>query len=190
MDPRDEKAKMLAGELYLASDPVLRQERARARALTRRYNATAEDETELRSQILGELFGSLGPGVEIEPPFHCDYGYNISAGANLYMNFGCVVLDCCPVHIGENVLAGPYVQMCGAYHPLDPQLRLTGRELAGPIVIGNNVWIGAGAIIGANVTIGDNSVIGAGSIVIRDIPPDVLAAGNPCRVIRPLASRS
>ncbi|MHB0870113.1 MAG: sugar O-acetyltransferase [Chloroflexota bacterium] len=179
---------MLAGELYLASDPVLREERIRARALTRRYNATTEVEVELRSQILGDLFGHLGPGVEIEPPFYCDYGYNIFAGANLYMNFGCVVLDCCPIRIGDDVLVGPYVQILGAYHPLDPELRLTGRELAGPINIGNNVWIGAGVIIGAGATIGDNSVIGAGSVVIRDIPPDVLAAGNPCRVIRPLSS--
>lgn len=186
-DTRSEKAKMLAGELYLASDPTLRQERMRARTLTRRYNSTTEEEAELRSQILGDLFGRLGPGVEIEPPFHCDYGYNILAGADLYMNFGCVVLDCCPVRIGDNVMLGPYVQLLGAYHPLDPGLRLTHRELAAPISIGSNVWIGAGAIIGAGVTIGDESVIGAGSVVIRDVPAGVLAAGNPCRVIRSLS---
>ena len=187
LDANDEKAKMLAGELYLASDRALRQERVRARALTRRFNSTTEEETELRSQILSDLFGSLGPGVEIEPPFYCDYGHNIFAGSNLYMNFGCVVLDCCPIRIGDNVLLGPYVQILGAYHPLDLELRLTGRELAGPISIGSNVWIGGGVIIGAGVTVGDNSVIGAGSVVITNVPPGVLAAGNPCRVIRPLS---
>lgn len=104
------------------------------------------------------------------------------------MNSGCVVLDCCPVKIGDNVMLGPYAQILGAYHPLDPELRLTQRELAKPISIGSNVWIGGGVIIGAGVTIGDNSVIGAGSVVIRDVPPGVLAAGNPCRIIRSLSA--
>lgn len=186
MKQRSEKEKMLAGELYLASDPELRKERTRARGLLRRFNSTTETDEEARAQILGELFGRLGPGVEIEPPFYCDYGYNISAGVNLYMNFGCVVLDCNLVQLGDNLLCGPYVQIYAAYHPTDPQMRMTRLELAAPIKIGNDVWIGGGAIIGAGVTIGDNSVIGAGSIVLKDIPAGVLAAGNPCRVIRSL----
>jgi maltose O-acetyltransferase len=188
MDNRDEKAKMLAGELYLASDPTLRRERERARLLTKRYSATQPEASELRQQLLVELFGDLGPGAEIEPPFHCDYGYNIHAGRGLFMNFGCVVLDCCPIWLGDNVLVGPYVQICAAYHPLDPQIRLGGRELAGPIAIGSNVWLGGGVVIGAGVNIGQDSVIGANSVVIRDVPPGVLAAGNPCRVIRSLAA--
>ncbi len=188
MGTRDEKSKMLSGELYLASDPLLQQERVKARALTRRCNLTTEEQFQLRSQILGDLFGHIGPDAVIEPPFYCDYGYNIFAGANLYMNFGCVVLDCCPIRIGDDAMIGPYVQLLGAFHPLDPRLRQTGRELGGPINIGSNVWIGAGAIISAGVTIGDNSVIGAGSTVIRDVPPYVLAAGNPCRVMRSLSS--
>lgn len=181
-----EKQRMLAGQLYLASDPELVAERRRARHLLRLYNQTTAEEADRRSTILAELFGRVGPKVEIEPPFSCDYGYNIFAGNNLYMNFGCVVLDCGTVDIGDDVLCGPYVQICAGYHPVDPELRLTGRELAGPIRIGSNVWIGGGAIIGQGVTIGDNTTIGAGSVVTRDVPANVVAAGNPCRIIRQL----
>ncbi len=122
----------------------------------------------------------------IEPPFYCDYGWNISLGDRAFLNFDCVVLDCAPVVIGDGCLIGPGVQLCAATHPLEPALRADGLESAGPITLGRNVWIGAGAIVGPGVTIGDNSVIGAGSVVLRDVPPDVLAAGSPCRVLRPL----
>lgn len=184
VSPRTEKQKMLAGELYLASDPALVAEHQRTAAQTQKYNATAETESELRSRLLQELFAQVGRNAQITPPFYCDYGHNIYAGDNLYMNVGCVVLDCNVVRFGDNVLLGPYVQICAAYHPTDPTVRLTGRELAAPICIGNNVWIGAGSIIGAGVTIGDNTTIGAGSVVVKNIPANVVAVGNPCRVIR------
>lgn len=181
-----EKQLMLAGELYLASDPELAAERRRARRLARLYNATTEEEDETRNTLLREWLGKCGPRITIEPPFVCDYGGNIFAGDNLYMNFGCVILDCNTVEIGDNVMMGPNVHLYAAYHPTDPQVRLAGRELAAPIRIGSNVWIGGGAIICPGVTIGDNTTIGAGSVVVKDVPPNVVAAGNPCRVIRPV----
>lgn len=184
MASESEKQKMLAGELYLASDPELAAESKRARRLLRLYNATTEEELEQRSQLLQELFGAVGAKVEIVPPFHCDYGSHIYVGNNFYMNYGCVILDCNVVRIGENVLCGPYVQIYAAYHPTDPTVRETGRELAAPVTIGNNVWIGGGTIICPGVTIGDNTTIGAGSVVTKDIPASVVAVGNPCQVIR------
>ncbi|MEG3973394.1 MULTISPECIES: sugar O-acetyltransferase [unclassified Microcoleus] len=181
-----EKEKMLAGELYLGADEQLIAERHRARRLARTYNSTREDEPDKRLEILAEWFGAIGPKVEIEPPFYCDYGSNIYAGNGLYMNFGCVILDCNRVNIGENLLCGPNVQIYTAFHPTDPEIRLSGRELAAEINIGNNVWIGGGSIICPGVTVGDNSTIGAGSVVVKDIPANVVAAGNPCRIIRHL----
>lgn len=183
---KTEKQKMLSGELYLAADEELSSGRQRARRLTRIYNSTREDEQPKRLEILAELFGSVGPKVEIEPPFYCDYGSNIYAANGLYMNFGCIILDCHQVNIGENLLCGPNVQIYTAFHPTDPQIRLSGLELAAPIHIGNNVWIGGGSIICPGVTVGDNSTIGAGSVVVKDIPANVVVAGNPCRVIRQL----
>ncbi|MEG5044958.1 sugar O-acetyltransferase [Microcoleus sp. B4-C1] len=183
---KTEKQKMLAGELYLAADEQLILERQRARRLARTYNSTREDEPDKRLEILAEWFGAVGPKVEIEPPFYCDYGSNIYAGNGLYMNFGCVILDCNRVNIGENLLCGPNVQIYTAFHPTDPEIRLSGRELAAEINIGNNVWIGGGSIICPGVTIGDNSTIGAGSVVVKNIPANVVAAGNPCRIIRHL----
>lgn len=184
---KTEKQKMLAGELYLAEDPELAGESKRASRLLRRYNSTTEEQQEQRQEILQELFGKIGDKVSILPPFHCDYGSNIFAGDKLFMNYGCVILDCNIVHIGENVLCAPYVQIYTAYHPTEPEIRLSGRELAAPINIGNNVWIGGSAIICPGVTIGDNTTIGAGSVVVKDIPENVVAAGNPCRVIRYLS---
>lgn len=181
-----EKQKMLAGKLYIADDPELTADRRRARQLMSMYNRTTEEEPEERLRILRELLGSVGPEVTVEPPFYCDYGYNIFASDKLYVNFGCVILDCNIVRIGENVMLGPYVQIYAAYHPTDPKLRASGPELASPITIGSNVWIGGGAIVCPGVTIGDNTTIGAGSVVVRDIPANVVAAGNPCRVIRHL----
>jgi maltose O-acetyltransferase len=183
---RTEKEKMLAGEPYLASDPELREERRRARCLTRLYNQTTEEERGRRTEILRELFGAGGASASIEPPFHCDYGSNIIVGDNVFMNFGCVVLDCNVVRIGDDVQCGPGVQIYAAYHPTDPAARSAAPELAAPVTIGANVWIGGGAIICPGVSIGANTTIGAGSVVTRDIPANVVAAGNPCRVIRTL----
>jgi maltose O-acetyltransferase len=183
---RTEREKMLAGELYVAADPALTQERRRARRLTRLYNATTEEEPERRLELLRELLGHAGAGITIEPPFHCDYGTYISIGDGFFMNFGGVILDCNYVRIGDNVQCGPNVQICAATHPLEAAQRTLGPELGAPITIGDNVWLGAGAIILAGVTIGANTTIGAGSVVNRDIPANVLAAGNPCRVIREL----
>lgn len=182
--PSSELEKMLAGELYIASDPELISMRKRARRLTRAFNLTSEEEQSLRMDLLKELFGRVEGKIEIEPPFHCDYGVNISVGPDLFINFGCVILDCAAVKIGRQVAIGPDVQIYTATHPLDPEIRCAGPELAKPIHIQDQVWIGGGSILCPGVTIGEGSTLGAGSVVVKDIPPYVLAAGNPCRVIR------
>ena len=184
---KNELERMLAGELYDASDPELCRMRSEARRLTRQFNATTEEERGLRMEILQELFASVGSNITIEPPFHCDYGCHIHAGKNFYMNFNCIILDCATVAIGDDVMAGPGVHIYTAFHPLDARERVQGLELAAPVSIGNRVWIGGGAIICPGVVIGDNTTIGAGSVVTRDIPANVFAAGNPCRVLRRLA---
>jgi maltose O-acetyltransferase len=178
-----EKEKMLSGELYRAWDPQLAQERLRARDLTRAFNNTAAAEREVRQEILSRLLGS-GEGVWIEPPFYCDYGSNIYLGRNVYFNFNCVVLDVARVDIGDSTMFGPNVQIYTATHTMDVETRRTGLELGKAISIGSEVWVGGGAIINPGVRIGSRSVIGAGSVVTRDIPEGVFAAGNPCRVIR------
>jgi maltose O-acetyltransferase len=181
-----EYQRMLAGELYLASDPELREMRERARRITCAFNASSEEEPARRTELLAELFGSVGARVEIEPPFQCDYGRHIRVGDDVFINFQCVILDCAPVTIGERVLIGPGVHIYAATHPTDPEVRRTGRELALPVTIGDDVWIGGGAVICPGVTIGSRSTIGAGSVVLRDVPSGVVAAGNPCRVLRAL----
>ncbi len=186
MPPNAEKTLMLAGEPYLSSDPALAQERLNARRLTRLYNATTEEEPDRRRQILVELLGAIGEHCEIEPPFRCDYGSLIALGDNFYANFGCVILDCNRVAIGRDVKFGPGVHIYAATHPADPVLRASGRELGLPVTIGDGVWVGGGSIILPGVTIGEGSTIGAGSVVAKSIPPRVVAAGVPCRVIRAL----
>jgi maltose O-acetyltransferase len=189
MGDRDktEREKMLAGELYLATDPELEAETLRASRWLRQYRETIDGDWQARRQILQNLFGKVGAEPKIVPPFHCDYGSHIDIGDRFYMNYGGVILDCNRVEIGNDVLCAPYVQIYAAHHPIDPTMRRTGRELASPVRIGNNVWIGGGAIICPGVTIGDNTTIGAGSVVTRDIPANVVAAGNPCRVLRSIA---
>ena len=179
-----EMQKMIAGENYDPGDSELVNARRRARSLTRAFNSSIENETERRHAILHELFGRVDGKVTIEPPFYCDYGSNVFVGKDLFMNFGCVILDCAEVHIGDSVLCGPNVQIYTATHPLDAKERASGIESAKPIKIGNRVWLGGGAIICPGVTIGDDAVIGAGSVVTKSIPPKVLAAGNPCRIIK------
>lgn len=180
---RSEKEKMLAGDYYDAGDETLVKEREDARELIYDFNNARPKEIEKKVRILRQLINAKGT-FYIEPPFYCDYGYNIEIGDNFYANFGCVVLDVNRVIIGDNVLMAPNVQIYTATHPTDPKERLTGKEFAKPITIGDNVWIGGGAIICPGVTIGSNTTIAAGSVVTKDIPDNVIAAGNPCKVIR------
>lgn len=179
-----ERERMVAGEPYDAGAPELREARGRARALTARYNATRQEEASERRTILEELLGYAGEGVSIEPPFFCDYGWNISAEDGVFLNFNCVILDVAPVRIGALTQVGPGVQISAATHPTDPRERERGVEYGRAVEIGRNVWIGAGAVIGPGVTVGDDTVVGAGSVVVRDLPAGVVAVGNPCRPIR------
>jgi len=178
-----ERERMVAGELYNALDAELCAARTRARVLCHALNATRPTEEAERRRLLGELFAAGGDTVWLEPPFYCDYGANITLGQRVYFNFNCVVLDVCPVRIGDCTLFGPAVQVYTALHPLNAELRRK-QEYARPVTIGSDVWVGGAAIICPGVTIGDRTVIGAGSVVTRDIPAGVLAVGNPCRVVR------
>jgi maltose O-acetyltransferase len=178
-----EKEKMLAGELYDPLDTELVVARDRARDLCQDLNATRERDREARRAILKQLFGKGGDSVWLQPPFFCDYGSNIQLGERVFFNFNCIVLDVCEVKIGDFTLFGPAVQIYTATHPMNAELRRK-QEFAKPIEIGSDVWVGGGAIICPGVKIGSRSVIGAGSVVTRDIPDGVFAAGNPCRVIR------
>jgi maltose O-acetyltransferase len=180
---KSEKEKMLAGDLYNACDEELINERKYAKNLTFEFNNTKPIEKEKRQEILKQLITTKG-SFHIEAPFNCDYGYNIEVGENFYANCGCTILDVTKVKIGDNVLLAPNVQIYTATHPIDPIERLTGKEYGKPIVIGNNVWIGGGSIICPGVKIGDNVTIGSGSVVTKDIPDNVIAVGNPCRVIK------
>lgn len=181
-----EKEKMLAGELYAPYDPELVAERLRCRQLLREINRSDPADEAGRSRMLGRLLGAIGERSWIEPPFYCDYGANIFAGARFYANFNCVILDCARIDIGDDVFFAPNVQLYAATHPLAAAERIEGPELARPIRVGSRVWIGGGAIVLAGASIGDGTTIGAGSVVTRDIPAGVLAAGNPCRVLRAL----
>jgi maltose O-acetyltransferase len=180
---RTEHDKMLAGELYDPFDAGLVRARERARDLCARLNATRAAEHAERRRLSQELLGTGGDSAWIQPPFHCDYGSNIHLGTRVFFNFNCVVLDVCRVEIGEYTLFGPGVQILTPLHPLDAALRRR-QEFGKPIEIGADVWVGGGALILAGVRIGSRAVIGAGSVVTRDVPEDVFAAGNPCRVIR------
>jgi maltose O-acetyltransferase len=187
---KSEKEKMLAGELYNASDSELTSERLKARVYCKTYNDSTEEQILLRKEILRKLIGGYRKGLMIEPPFHCDYGSNITVGEKVYFNFNCVVLDVNEVTIGDNVLFGPGVQIYTASHPMDYKARAEWKESGKPISIGSDTWVGGGTIICPGVTIGARSVIGAGSVVIKDIPADSFAAGNPCKVIKPLDQES
>ncbi len=180
---KSERDKMLAGELYDPFDPDLMAARERARDLCHALNQSRESEQDERRRLLTELLGAGGDSVWMQPPFYCDYGSNILLGERVYFNFNCVVLDVCEVRIGDYTLFGPGVQILTSLHPFDAQSRRE-QEFGKPIEIGADVWVGGGALILAGVRIGSRSVIGAGSVVTRDVPEGVLAAGNPCRVIR------
>ena len=178
-----ERDKMLAGELYDPLDPELVAARERARDLCQALNATREGEQNERRRILTGLFGKGGDSVWMQPPFYCDYGAHIELGERVFFNFNCVVLDVCPVRIGDYTLFGPAVQIYTPMHPFNAELRRR-QEFGKPVEIGSDVWVGGGAIILPGVRIGSRAVVGAGSVVTRDIPDGVFAAGNPCRVIR------
>ncbi|GHV39744.1 maltose O-acetyltransferase [Clostridia bacterium] len=173
-----EKQKMLAGELYSASDPELTAERGRAMKMCAEFNSGGALDD------LKPLFGHAGKGLVITPTFKCDYGYNICLANNVYINYDCIMLDVCDIIIGNNVKIGPRVSIFTAAHPLDAKTRVSGLEFGKAVMIGNDAWIGGGAIICPGVTIGGGTVIGAGAVVTRDIPKHTVAAGNPCRVIK------
>lgn len=175
---------MLRGALYFGYDPELVAARLHARRLLKRYNDSDPGAADERLAMLRDLLGQVGESPDIEPPFQCDYGFNITLGDRVFMNFGCVLLDCAPIVIGSKTLLAPGVHIYTATHPTDPDVRGQGLERALPVTIGHNVWIGGGVRIGPGVTIGDDSVIGTGSVVVRSIPSSVVAYGNPCRVAR------
>lgn len=186
---KTEKEKMLAGELYNPLDKVLIEDRIRTRLLIKRLNDSGEDQTDDRYSILRELIPNAQKDLWLQPPFFCDYGYNMIIGEKVFFNFNCVVLDVTYVKIGSRSMFGPNVQIYTATHPLDHVERSSGVEFAKPISIGEDVWIGGSVVVCPGVTIGDRSVIGAGSVVTKNIPSDVFAAGNPCRVIRELKNK-
>ncbi|MCQ4306405.1 sugar O-acetyltransferase [Pseudomonas stutzeri] len=176
-----EKQKMLAGELYQPGDAELQADQAAAKAWMVRYNAALGETAAVRRAMLGELFGSVGEGTVIRPPFHCDYGYNIRLGEGVFLNFNCVILDVVEVRVGAGTQIGPAVQIYAADHPRGAEERRSGLEYGRPVIIGENVWIGGGAIILPGVTIGDGALIGAGSVVTRDVAVGATVVGNPAR---------
>jgi len=175
---------MLAGEMYDPMDPELVKERLEARLEFQEINSMPEDRKQERDELFYALMGAAGEGLYIEPPFYCDYGYNIKLGKDVFMNYNCCILDVMEVTIGNNVMFAPNVQLYTATHPLEAKARNSGREFAKPISIGNDVWIGGGAIVCPGVAIGNGVVIGAGSVVTKDVPDNVFVAGNPARVIK------
>lgn len=179
-----EREKALAGLPYNIMDPALKALRRKAHAAIYAYNRSDPLEDEPQSEILKGLLGGLGAGAFIETPFRCAYGVNTYLGDGVYMNTGCVVLDCARVEIGARTLLGPTVQIYTAIHPLDAQQRAAYVETAKPVILGCNVWIGGGAILLPGVTVGDNAVVGAGSVVAKDVPADCVVVGNPAKVIR------
>lgn len=179
-----EKEKMLAGQLYLASDEELSKDRLKARRLFRTFNNTTEEEIEYRTKLLKELFGTTGEGIFIEPNFKCDYGYNIHVGKNFFANYDCIILDVCNVTIGDNCMMAPRVCIYTATHPLDAESRISGAEFGKPVTIGDNVWFGGSSVVLPGVNIGNNVVIAAGAVVTKDVPDNVVVGGNPAKIIK------
>jgi len=179
-----EKEHMLAGNMYNPMDEQLVKERHQARLLFHKINSLNDDSKEERNKLLYQLIENAGKNLLIEPPFYCDYGYNIKTGDNVFMNFNCCILDVTTVTLGNHVMIGPNVKIYTATHPLEHTLRNSGKEFSKPITIENNVWIGGNAVICPGVTIGDNVVIGAGSVVTKSFPNNVFIAGNPAKVIK------
>jgi maltose O-acetyltransferase len=183
---RTQRDLMLAGEPYFAGDPELVAERVRCAKLVMAYNLTGPEQSSDRLRLLGELLGGLGHEIDIQPPFRCDYGYQIHVGARFFANYNLVALDVARISIGDDAQIGPNVQLLTAGHPVSPEARRNKEEWGKPITIGDNVWLGGGVIVCPGVTIGDNTVVGAGAVVTRDLPSNVVAVGNPARVLREL----
>ncbi|PXW71720.1 maltose O-acetyltransferase [Alteromonas sp. I10] len=182
-----QKSRMLAGKLYLPFDSELASDNKKARELTRQFNTTEGKGGEFRKSILKELFKKTGNNLYIEPPFRTDYGCHTSIGENFYANYDCIIIDVCPVNIGNNVFFGPRVCIYTATHPIDATVRNSLIEYGKPVTIGNDVWIGGNTVVNPGVTIGSNVVIGSGSVVVKSIPDNVIAAGNPAKVIREIS---
>jgi maltose O-acetyltransferase len=182
MDARTEREKVLAGETYNCLDPEPKAERRRARELLRRFNRTGSPRE--GQAILDQLLGQIGPGSTIEPPFYCSYGRNIRIGDHVFLSVSCTILDSNEVRIGHHVMIGPAVQIYTAAHLLQAEARIQGWEVARPVVVEENVWLGGGAILLPGVRVGRNAVVGAGAVVSRDVPDSTVVAGNPARVIR------
>ncbi|MGF0177108.1 sugar O-acetyltransferase [Streptomyces sp. Marseille-Q5077] len=185
-DPRTNLERMQAGDLYIADDPEIARRQQEAVRLAARYQAGYAEDADAARPILAELLGALGEEAHVRPPLYVDYGSNVAIGARTFVNYSLTALDVAAITIGEDCQIGPNVQLLTPTHPLEPQPRRDKLEAARPITIGDNVWLGGGAIVLPGVTIGDNSVIGAGAVVTRDIPANVVAVGNPARVVRSL----
>jgi maltose O-acetyltransferase len=183
------KERMLRGELYIADDEDLAADFRRAQEILERYNRSGFVEQELRDRLLRELLGECGEGVHIRPPFHLEYGTRVSIGAGTFFNYDCLMLDVAPVTIGAACQGASRVQFITATHPIDPEPRRLGWESGEPISVGDNVWLGGGAILCPGVTIGDDTVVGAGAVVTRDLPAGVVAAGSPAHVLREIGER-
>ena len=179
-----EKEKMICGELYDAGDKELVNERKRARQILAKINKNCE---KVKIDELKKLIPSADETTGVQAPFYCDYGYNIQIGKNFYVNFNAIFLDVCPIKIGDNCMFGPNVQLYTATHPINPIERNSGYEYGKPITIGNNVWIGGGAIVYPGVSIGDNSIIAAGAVIVKDVPNNVIVGGNPAKVIKEIS---
>lgn len=185
-DPRTHLERMRAGDLYIADDPEIARRQQQAVRLAARYQAAYAEDAEAAGPILAELLGAVGEQAHVRPPLYVDYGSNITIGARTFVNYNLTALDVAAISIGEDCQIGPNVQLLTPTHPLEPQPRRDKLEAAQPITIGDNVWIGGGAIVLPGVTIGDDSVIGAGSVVTKDVPPNVVAVGSPARPVRTL----
>ncbi len=183
-DGRSNRERMLAGDQYIADDPELVRDGNHAAKLIAAFNATNGDDKLVQDRILRELFGSVGEGTVIRPPLRCDYGYQTHIGARTFANWGLICLDVGKIEIGDDVQIGPNVQLLTATHPIEPLPRQAKWEGSQPIIIGDNVWLGGGVIVCPGVTIGNNTVVGAGAVVTRDLPANVVAVGNPARILR------
>lgn len=183
-----EKERMLAGRLYIPFDEELGRDNKKARMLTRLFNNTTEEQQDYRGVLLKQLFGATGENIYIEPPFRTDYGCNTTIGENFFANYDCIIIDVCPVTIGRNVFFGPRVCIYTAAHPIDTAVRNSQLEFGKPVTIGDDVWVGGNVVFNPGVTVGSNIVIGSGSVVVKDIPDGVIAAGNPAKVIREITA--